>query len=159
MVIQSSRAQNFGGVHEIIVKATKKSIKNILVNADINDEELLTAFVGAEILINSRPLTYQSSYPADNVPLIPNHFLYGHLTPDSVDEIHFNLKIRWRQVQELVRLFWQAWLEEWIPSLNSRKKWDSVKDDFKVGDVVLVLSTDTPRGNGPLGRITKTITG
>ena len=58
MVIQSSRAQNFGGVHEIIVKATKKSIKNILVNADINDEELLTAFVGAEILINSRPLTY-----------------------------------------------------------------------------------------------------
>ena len=41
-------AQNFGGVHEIMVKAAKKSIKNILVNADINDEELVTAFVGAE---------------------------------------------------------------------------------------------------------------
>ena len=27
-------------------------------NADINDEELVTAFVGAEGLINSRPLTY-----------------------------------------------------------------------------------------------------
>ena len=61
-------------------------------NADINDEELVTAFVGAESLINSRPLTYQSSHPADNVPLTPNHFLYGQLAPDSVDETHFNFK-------------------------------------------------------------------
>ena len=58
-------------------------------NADINDEELVTAFVGAEGLINSRQLTYQSSHPADNVPLTPNHFLCGQLggtfAPDSVD--------------------------------------------------------------------------
>ena len=33
-------------------------------------------YVGAESLINSRPLTYQSSHPADDVPLTPNHFLY-----------------------------------------------------------------------------------
>ena len=75
-----------------MVKAAKKLIKNILVNADINDEELVTAFFGAESLINSRPLTYQSSHPADNVPLTPNHFLYGQPAPDSVDETHFNFK-------------------------------------------------------------------
>ena len=62
-------------------------------------------------------------------------------------------------MQELIRRFWQRWLKEWIPSLNSHKKWNSEKDDFKVGDVVLVLSTDTPRGHWPLGRITKTIIG
>ena len=49
----------------------------------------MTAFVGAEGLINSRQLTYQSSHPADNVPLTPNHFLCGQLggtfAPDSVD--------------------------------------------------------------------------
>ena len=154
---------HFGGVHEIMVKAAKKAIKNILGNADINDEELVTISVGAEGLINSRPLTYQSSHPADDVPLTPNHFLYGQLggtfAPDSVDETQFNLKKRWRRVQELIRHFWQRWLKEWIPSLNSRKKWNSEKDDFKVGDVVLVLSTDTPRGHWPLGRITKTIIG
>ena len=33
-------------------------------------------YVGAESLINSRPLTYQSSHPADDVPLTPYHFLY-----------------------------------------------------------------------------------
>ena len=62
-------------------------------------------------------------------------------------------------MQELIRHFWQRWLKEWIPSLNSHKKWNSEKDDFKVGDVVLVLSTDTPRDHWPLGQITKTIIG
>ena len=33
------------------------------------------------------------------------------------------------------------------------------KDDFKTGDAVLVLSTDNPQGQWPLGRITKTFTG
>ena len=143
-----------------MVKAAKKAIKNILGNADINDEELMTAFVGAEGLINSRSLTYQSSHPADDVPLTPNHFLYGQLggtfAPNSVDETQFNLKKRWRWVQELIRHFWQRWLREWIPSLNSHKKWNNGKDDFKTGDVVLVLSTDNPWGQWPLGRITKT---
>ena len=94
-------------------------------NADINDEELVTAFVGAEGFITSRPLTYQSSHPADIVPLTPNHFLYGQLggtfAPDSVDETQFNLKKRWRRVQELIRHFWQRWLKKLIASLNSRK--------------------------------------
>ena len=156
-------APHFGGVHEIMVKAAKKAIKNILGNADINDEELVTAFVGAEGLINSRPLTYQSSHPADDVPLTPNHFLYGQLggtfAPDSIDESQFNLKKRWRRVQELIRHFWQRWMKEWIPSLNSRKKWNNEKDDFKVGDIVLVLSNDTPRGQWPLGRVTQIFVG
>ena len=34
-------APHFGGVHEIMVKAAKKAIKNILENEDINDEELV----------------------------------------------------------------------------------------------------------------------
>ena len=125
---------HFGGVHEIMVKAAKKAIKNILGDADINDEELVTAFVSAEGLINSRPLTHQSSHPADNIPLTPNYFLYrqlgGTLAPESVDETPFNLKKRWQQVQELIRHFWQCWLKEWIPCLNSCKKWNGEKDDF-----------------------------
>ena len=91
---------HFGGLHEIMVKAAKKAIKIILGNADINDEELVTAFVGAEGLINNRQLTYQSLHPAENFPLTPNHFLYGQLcgtfAPDSVHETQFNLKKRWR---------------------------------------------------------------
>ena len=53
-------ATHFGGVYELMVKAAKKAIKNILGNADIDDKELVTAFVGAEGLINSTPTVHIS---------------------------------------------------------------------------------------------------
>ena len=62
-------------------------------------------------------------------------------------------------MQELIRHFWQWWLKERIPSSNSHKKWNSEKDKFKVDDVVLVLSIDTPPPHWPLRHITKTIIG
>ena len=59
-----------------MIKAAKRAIFAILQNADINDE-LLTAFTGAESLINSRPLAYQTK---DNVPLTPKtYFLIGQI--------------------------------------------------------------------------------
>lgn len=48
-----------------MIKAAKKAISSILANADVNDKELMTAFIRAEALLNSRPLTYQTSNPKD----------------------------------------------------------------------------------------------
>ena len=155
--------QHFSGVHEVMIKAAKKAIYAILNSADITDEELLSAVVGAEGLINSRPLTYQSSSPTDLTPLTPNHFLHGQLggrfAPDSVDTEPFNPRKRWRRVQELVRHFWHRWLHEWIPSLSVRKKWRREQVCQRVGDVVIVMSPDTPRGKWPLGRIVRVFPG
>jgi len=118
-------APHFGGVFETMIKAAKRAIKAILSKADITDEELMTAFTGAEALINSRPLTYQSAHPNDNVPLIPNHFLHGQIggtfAPMAPDEIVYNPKKRWRRLLELTRHFWHRWLQEWVPSLSPRK--------------------------------------
>ena len=62
-------ALHFGGVFETMIKAAKRAIMAILSRADVTDEELLTAFTGAEALINSRPLTYQSAHPNDILPI------------------------------------------------------------------------------------------
>ena len=127
---------HFSGVHGIMIKAAKKAIYVILGAADITDEELLSAIVGAEGLINSRPLTYQSADPTDLIPLTLNHFLHGQIrgcfAPDCVDSVAFNPRRRWRRVQELVRHFWHRWLPEWVPSLSARKKWHSVQTDLYV---------------------------
>ena len=154
-------APHFGGVHETMIKAAKRAVYAILGNADITDEELHTAFVGAEALINSRPLTYQSANPKDETPLTPNHFLIGQIggkfAPESIDSTDFNPNKRWRRVQELVRHFWHRWLREWLPTLNRRQKWfytQETKDD-----IVLVVSTDTPQGNWPIGRVTQVYPG
>ena len=86
-------APHFGGVHEAMIKAAKRAILAVLHNADINDEELHTTFVGVEDLLNSRPLTYQSSHPSDDLPLTPNHFLHGRVggefAPETVDTVDF----------------------------------------------------------------------
>ena len=95
-------APHFGGVHEVMIKSAKRAIYAILNNSDVTDEELMTAFTGAESLINSRPLTYQSAHLKDDAPLTPNHFWHGQaggeFAPESVDEEQFNPKKRWRQV-------------------------------------------------------------
>ena len=83
-------------------KSAKKAIKAILGKADINDEELTTAMIETEGLINGRPLTYQSATPADDVPLTPNHFIHGQVGgqfgPTSCDETDFNPRKGWRRI-------------------------------------------------------------
>ena len=66
-------------MHEAIIKFAKKALGAIFQSADITDEELQSAFIEPEALINSRRLTYQSANPTDDVPLTPNHFLIGQL--------------------------------------------------------------------------------
>ncbi|XP_053373983.1 uncharacterized protein LOC128546731 [Mercenaria mercenaria] len=152
-------APHWGGVHEIMIKSAKRATYAILQNASVTDEELMTAFAGAEGLINSRPLTYQTSNPADCIPLTPNHFLHGQIggkfAPESVDTTEFSPRKRWRRIQELVRHFWNRWLHEWLPSLRTSKNWHRINPDLKVNDVVIVTSNDLPRAQWPLGRITR----
>ena len=154
---------HFGGVFEIMIKSAKKAIYDQFKNADINDEELLSAFFGAEGLINSRPLTYQSADSTDAPPITPNHFLFGQaggqFAPQVEERIYYNIKKRWRHVQLIVQHFWKRWMSELIPTLNQRKKWQSVKRNIEVGEVVLILSADSPRGKWPLGRVVEVIAG
>ena len=56
-------APHFGGIHEAMIKSAKKAIYGILGTSDVTDEELITVVVGAESLLSSRPLTYQSADP------------------------------------------------------------------------------------------------
>ena len=89
---------HFSGVHEIMIKAAKKAICAILNFADIMDEELFSVVAGAEGLMNSGPLMYQSTNPSDLTPLTPNHLLHSQLGGkfETVDEVAFNLRKRWR---------------------------------------------------------------
>jgi len=65
----------------------------LLKDADMSDEELMTTFSGAETLIKSRPLTYQSAEVIDN---ILNHFLHGQMggqfAPKAINEVSYNPK-------------------------------------------------------------------
>ena len=83
--------------------------------------------------------------------------LYGQIgggfAPEVQNEIAYNPKKRWRRVQELIRHFWHRWLREWVPSLSPRQKWYNVEKDLKVGDVVLLISPESPCAHWPLGKV------
>ena len=104
-------APHFNGLHKIFIKAAKRAMFHVMNRADLTDEELMTAIVGAEGLLNSRPITYQSSNVDDEEPLTPNHFLFnqvgGHFALESVDTEPFNPRLRWRHIQEVVHHFWK----------------------------------------------------
>jgi hypothetical protein len=49
-----------------------------------------------------------------------------------------------------VNKFWTQFLAEYIPLLSSRKKWQDPQNDIQVGEVVLQLDPNTPRGQWKL---------
>lgn len=66
---------HFGEAHHTMVKAAKRANYSILGNAEVTDEELVTAFTGDESLIKSRTWTYQSASIEDAAPLTPIFYL------------------------------------------------------------------------------------
>ncbi|XP_070531583.1 uncharacterized protein [Ptychodera flava] len=146
-----------GGLFEALIKSAKVALKAILGDARVTDEELHTAIVEVEGLMNSRPLTYCSNDPTDEPVLTPNHFLYGQaggqLAPRVVDEVACSPKHRWRFIQDLVNQVWKRWNREYLSLLQNRGKWWTRHGNVKVNDIVTLVDPANPRGHWPLGRI------
>ena len=153
-------APHFGRVHESMVKSAKRTIYAVVKNADVNDEELHSVFVGVEDLLNSRPITYQSSNAADDLHLTANHFIHdrvgGEFVPSNTDKNRYNMRKRWRRVEDLVTHFWDRWIREWLPERGKRQKWTNEFRNLKTGDLLLVIERDTPRRQWNMGIIENT---
>jgi len=89
--------------------------------------------------------------------LTPNHFLTkqigGQFAHEVNMETNYNPKKRWRRIQELTSHVWTRWIQEWVPSLSCRKKWYNSHEDLEVGDIVRIISTDSPHLHWLLGKV------
>lgn len=157
-------APHHGGVFESMIKSAKKALGVVLGQASVTDDELATAFTEVEGILNSRPLTYCGADPKDEPCLTPNHFLIGQmggnlLTPQMTEQSARALRRRWRHLQDLVSKIWRRFRRELLPTLSQRHKWQEVKRDVEVGDVMLLLEPSTPRGKWPLVVVDDVYTG
>ena len=83
-----------------------------------------------------------------------------NVPPDVFDERDLNSRKRWREAQTLTDHFWRRWLREYVPALTERRKWRTrSQTDAQIGDLVLVVEDNLPRGRWNLGRIVKTFPG
>ena len=149
-----------GGSWERLIRSVRK-ILSVTVKEQLLDEEgLHTLLCEAEAVINSRPITKESSDLNDLEALTPNHLLLLKVKPElppgvfHKDDQYANR--RWRQVQYLADVFWKRWCKEYLTQLQERQRWSLPGRNFCVGDVVLIVDDTSPRNSWPLGRIVET---
>jgi hypothetical protein len=126
-----------------------------LVNICCEDtEDFLNQLVKVENKLNNRQLTYVSSDPNENESITPNHLLFGqrgHVSSPEVfsskDEIS---RKQWSIAQYYIDAFWNRWLQEYIPTLQTRSKWTKQSTNFKIDDIVKITGENLKRGEWPL---------
>ena len=71
------KAPWWGGVFERLVRSVKRCLKKMLGLARLTYDELFTALVEVEMVLNSQPLTVVSAEDLEE-PLTPSHLIVGH---------------------------------------------------------------------------------
>uniref|UniRef100_A0A146M766 Integrase catalytic domain-containing protein n=1 Tax=Lygus hesperus TaxID=30085 RepID=A0A146M766_LYGHE len=150
---------HFGGLWEAGVKAVKRHLYLTAGNAVLTFEELGTLFCKIEAILNSRPLCPLSTDPAESDYLTPGHFLIGahlNINPEpSLLDIQDNRLSRWQYIKKLSEQIWQRWHLEYLATLQARNKWRKPTENLRVGDLVLIKSSDTPVLQWPTAKVTE----
>ena len=153
-------ASHMGGVWERMVGVVKQVFKAILPGKPLNDDALHTILLEVEAMVNSRPLTDVVVDSKSDLPLTPNHLLRINPTIGPpiklTDKPDVYARQRYRLVQFVADEFWRRWVLEYPRTLFTRRKWQERRENIKVEDVVLIVDSDTPRGEWPLGRVVHT---
>ena len=152
-------SSHHGGVWERCIRTVRKVLKTLVREQVMDDESINTLMCEVESIINGRPLTKVSDDPHDLEALTPNHLLLlnpgSSFPPGRFSKEDNCSRRRWRQVQYLADVFWRRWIREYLPSLQSRQKWNERCRNVKVGDIVLVVDEKTPRSSWPLARVSQ----
>ncbi len=66
-------------------------------------------------------------------------------------------KRRWRHYQTIVDHFWSYFTRHYLPDLQTRQKWQRVTQDLAENTVVMIINSQLPRAQWPVGRVVKLI--
>ncbi|CAJ0935791.1 unnamed protein product [Ranitomeya imitator] len=111
-------------------------------------------------IVNSRPLVPISTDPESSTILTLATLLtqkLGTVPNPPEDSVSGNkYQRRWKYVQHLANCFWNRWKREYLTPLQKRRKWQQVKPNFQVGDIILMKDQKEERSTWPMGLISKT---
>ena len=134
-IFNIERAPWWGGVFERMVKSTKRCLKKMIGQAKFTLDEVHTAVVEIESIINSRPLSYLSSSDLEE-PLTPSHHIVGRRTlnlPDNLGHLTepgdkefttdpAHLHRRTGHLNNILNHFWRRWRSEYLVELRESHK-------------------------------------
>lgn len=117
------RAVNFDGIWKAAVKSAKGNLNRSNMNTKVTYEELTTALVEIETIINSRPISQLSSEPSDYEALTPGLFLTGSAfktLPVLAVADTVNQDNKWNRITAVKQIFWKRWLHNYRCELQAR---------------------------------------
>ena len=145
----SPYGSHYGGVWERRIWTTCKVSWTLLQTQTDDHEGLVTLLCEVESIINGRPITTVLGASNGPEPLMPNHLLLlcsePQMPPGLFQKEDFSWH-RWRQVQYPEGIFWKWWSKEYLPLLQSRQKWTTIRKNLAV---VLVSAEDSRQNRGP----------
>ena len=161
----------WGGVFERIVRSVKRCLRMIIGQAKLSHDELLTAIIEVEMVLNSRPLSLTSSDDLDE-PLTPSHLMvgcrlmslsdYSSLDTDDFEVSQDALTRRAKYFNVTINRFWERWRREYLVELREAHRQrgkNSSMPKISIGDVVVIHDDDQARCMWKLGRVLKLLTG
>ena len=125
------KAPWWGGLFERMVRSTKRCLRKVVGRAKFSYDEMHTAIVEIEAIVNSRPLAY--IHPDDlEQPLTPSHLLVGrrllslpdHFTyfePEGDEDFELtteSLQKRAKHLNGVLNHFWKRWSREYLLELR-----------------------------------------
>ncbi|XP_073766348.1 uncharacterized protein [Danio rerio] len=135
-------APHFGGTWEREVRSIKTALRAAVGGQSVSEDVLTTVLVEVEGILNSKPLGYVSTDIADPDPITPNLLLMGRRDASLPQVTYASGEMgrrRWRHCQNLVDQFLTQFTRNYLPTLQTRQKWQTSSDNLKVGSVVLIV--------------------
>ncbi len=147
------------GAVESLIKTVKRALKFAIHEQRLSATELLTVCTEAANLINERPLGTLPELGSEINVLTPNCLLLGRATalnPNDWESEYPSVRSRQHLVASISNQFWVHWMELFAPSLVYQQKWHEKQRDIKKNDVVLVLDSNSLKGEYRLAIVTQT---
>ncbi|XP_033867815.3 uncharacterized protein LOC117407211 [Acipenser ruthenus] len=164
-VFNPPHSSHMGGSWERMIGITRRILDSTLLKVGLSKlTHVLTMFM-AEVsaIVNARPLVPVSTDPDSPLILTPATLLTQKVAVVPPPQGEFNEKDlfsrQWRQVQSLANTFWHRWRKEYLPTLQSRRKWQKEKPNLKEGDIVMLKDSQVKRNDWPMGIVVKTFPG
>lgn len=157
-------APHQGGIYEGAVKSMKFHMKRII-GAKTNEyNQFQTLLCGIEAVLNSRPIAPLTDDPNDYQALTPGHFIIGEplIAPPAFRYLNENKpseRQMWAERIKMMENFWIRWKEEYLVTLQERKKWRRQTENVKVGQMVVMRDENSPPTHWRLGRIVELLPG
>lgn len=148
-----------GGIYEAAVKSAKYHITRVIGHQKYVYDDYLTLLKKIEAILNSRPLYAPTDDPFDVPVITPAHLVLGRqiICPPPINappQTNFSAQRVRNEQHKMIESFWKSWSADYlVPSLISRKKWQKVEENVKVGQMVLVKDDNLPPSCWQLGKI------